>query len=599
MDPESYPVGQMFVVSFDVVTKERPISALVDTGANSQYISRRLLQELGMESKTKRCKAPLLVSSAFNNKYTINEAITLTLKANQWIRPVRFFVLNDCPADAILGLPFIDKYAEEFDWKRKTFAGVKARFEGSTVSAAMLCGVLLLHETPGSFWSAVIQSQIKFMGHVLGNFIFSKQFLYCIILMIFFCAYSFDTLKSVSYLFKQINFYFLSKISPIITLDCNVENLSNCEGPTEKQCSITIVSSLLSSPDDEERRNFCDRSNVTNTGSKLSLNCTLVDRADFRRASRPGTSEFFMALVTERPDAIIEEVNPDSVAILREYPDVVTNESPSQLPPLNRVTHNIDLLAGKPPSRPPYRLSISEQKIMQEEIESLLTKGYIEPSVSPYSVPVLFVKKSDGSLRMCVDNRLLNQQTVKNKFPLPVIADILDRLGGAMWFSKLDLMSGYHQIRVNPADEPKTGFSTPRGHYQFRVMPFGLTNAPATFQAHMNEVFSPFLNKFVEVYLDDILIYSRTLEEHRIHVRQVMEALRGAKLIAKQSKCMFFMQKVPFLGFEVSNEGITPLANKVKAVADFPKPRTAKQALSFLDLANYYRRFREEETISV
>jgi hypothetical protein len=592
-DPDSYTVDRMFVVSFEVVTQTRPIRALVDSGANSQNISRRVLQELGLEHKTESCKRPILVFSAFNLQYSIKESITITLKAKQWIRPIQFFVLDDCPADAILGLPFIDKYADEFDWKRKTFAGVKARLQGSSVSAAMLCSVLLLQGTSRSSWIIKDQSQSVADDCVL-NVIFFKYLLYLLIFLIgfFIIAYFFDPLKQVfdlvSYFFFQLKrdinyFFYLSQQSK---RDCNVDE------PTEKQPPVAIVSSVLSAYDNnDERSRFHAMSNATSTGPQISLNCMLVDRADFRRASRPSTSHFFMALVTERPDAINEVTNPDRVAVLQEYPDVVTNESPSQLPPLSRVTHNIDLLAGKPPSRPPYRLSMAEQKVMQEEIESLLAKGYIEPSVSPYSAPVLFVKKSDGSLRMCVDYRLLNQQTVKNKFPLPVIADILDRLGGAKWFSKLDLMSGYHQIRVNPTDEPKTGFSTPRGHYQFRVMPFGLTNAPATFQAHMNDVFSPFLNKFVEVYLDDILIYSRTLEEHKEHVRQVMEALRDARLIAKQSKCMFFVQKVPFLGFEVSNEGVTPLANKVKAVAEFPKPRTAKQALSFLGLANYYRRF--------
>ncbi|KAF5093235.1 hypothetical protein DV451_005176 [Geotrichum candidum] len=181
-------------------------------------------------------------------------------------------------------------------------------------------------------------------------------------------------------------------------------------------------------------------------------------------------------------------------------------------------------------------MSAAENAALNKEIDKLLQQGAIVPSSSPFSAPVLFVKKKDGSLRLCVDYRMLNNRTIRNRFPLPVIDDLIDSLGGAKYFSKLDLMAGYHQIRIHPKDEYKTAFSTRSGHYQFRVMPFGLTNAPATFQSFMNHILAPHLHDFVVVYLDDILIYSKTKEEHRRHVQLVLDILKANKLIAKKSK---------------------------------------------------------------
>ena len=160
---------------------------------------------------------------------------------------------------------------------------------------------------------------------------------------------------------------------------------------------------------------------------------------------------------------------------------------------------------------------------MNRQLQDLLAKGFIRPSTSPYGAPVLFVRKKDGSIRMCVDYRALNKDTIKNKYPLPHIDDLLDRLAGARYFSKIDLRAGYHQVRIAAGDEFKTAFRTRYGHYEFTVLPFGLTNAPATFMRLMNDVLHSFLDKFVEAFLDDVLIYSRTVEEHLVHVRLVLE----------------------------------------------------------------------------
>ncbi|KXZ40924.1 hypothetical protein GPECTOR_1291g539 [Gonium pectorale] len=241
-------------------------------------------------------------------------------------------------------------------------------------------------------------------------------------------------------------------------------------------------------------------------------------------------------------------------------------------------------------SRNSYRMSQEELTELKAQITSLLEKGYIRPSVSPYGAPVLFANKKDGGLRMCIDYRALNKATVRNAYPLPRIDDLLDRLHGATVFSKIDLQSGYHQIRVAEEDIPKTAINTRYGHYEFTVLPFGLTNAPATFQRLMNDIFRPFLDQFVLVYLDDILIYSRSPEEHAQHLRQVLQLLQQHQLYAKASKCAFGVTQIDFLGHIVSDKGISADPRKIEAISKWPQPRTITDLRSFLGLAQYYRR---------
>jgi len=201
------------------------------------------------------------------------------------------------------------------------------------------------------------------------------------------------------------------------------------------------------------------------------------------------------------------------------------------------------------------------------------------------------VKKKDGSMRLCVDYRQLNRVTIKNKYPLPRIDDLMDQLQGAQIFSKIDLRSGYHQIRVTEEDIPKTAFRTCYGHYEYTVMSFGLTNAPAVFMDYMNRVFRSFLDKFVVVFIDDILIYSKSEEEHEEHLRVVLQILKERKLYAKLSKCEFWKKEVKFLGHVVSQGGISVDPSKVEAVMEWERPTTVTEIRSFVGLAGYYRRF--------
>ncbi|GLI63416.1 hypothetical protein VaNZ11_006384 [Volvox africanus] len=274
--------------------------------------------------------------------------------------------------------------------------------------------------------------------------------------------------------------------------------------------------------------------------------------------------------------------------ITSRYADVFAE--PTDMPPTRAVDHSIELTTSVPMSRNSYRMSQDELAELKTQITSLLEKGWIRPSMSPYGAPVLFAQKKDGGLRMCIDYRALNKATVRNAYPLPRIDELLDRLHGAAVYSKIDLQSGYHQIRVAAQDIPKTAIKTRYGHFEFTVMPFGLTNAPATFQRLMNDIFRPYLDTFVLIYLDDILIYSKTEDEHAQHLETVLQVLREHQLYAKASKCAFGTTKIDFLGHIVSKDSISADPRKVKAIQDWPTLQTITDLRSFLGLAQYYCR---------
>ncbi|GAU44250.1 hypothetical protein TSUD_399960 [Trifolium subterraneum] len=284
-------------------------------------------------------------------------------------------------------------------------------------------------------------------------------------------------------------------------------------------------------------------------------------------------------------------LSPSDIPIIREYLDVFSEEINS-LPPEREIEFSIDLVPGSQPiSIAPYRMSPLELRELKSQLEELLQKHFIRPSVSPWGAPVLLVKKKDGTMRLCIDYRQLNKVTIKNKYPLPRIDDLLDQLRGATIFSKIDLRSGYHQIRIRTSDVSKTAFRTRYGHYEFLVMPFGLTNAPAIFMDYMNRIFQPYLDKFVVIFIDDILIYSKDPQEHAEHLRIVLDILREKQLYAKFSKCEFWLSEVQFLGHVISQGGVSVDPSKVEAVLNWERPRTVSEIRSFLGLAGYYRRF--------
>ncbi|GJR50846.1 putative nucleotidyltransferase, ribonuclease H [Tanacetum coccineum] len=264
------------------------------------------------------------------------------------------------------------------------------------------------------------------------------------------------------------------------------------------------------------------------------------------------------------------------------------------LPPTRQVEFQIDLMPGAAPvARAPYRLAPSEMKELSEQLQELSDKGFIRPSSSPWGAPVLFVKKKDGSFRMCIDYRELNKLTVKNRYPLPRIDDLFDQLQGSSVYSKIDLRSGYHQLRVREEDIPKMAFRTRYGHYEFQVMPFGLTNAPAVFMDLMNRVCKPYLDKFVIVFIDDIIIYSKNKKEHERNLKAILELLKKEELYAKFSKCEFWIPKVQFLGHVIDSQGIHVDPAKIESIKDWASPKTPMEIRQFLGLAGYYRRFIE------
>jgi hypothetical protein len=321
--------------------------------------------------------------------------------------------------------------------------------------------------------------------------------------------------------------------------------------------------------------------------------------------NRPGTELYFMSmaeidaayLATQETGNLVTltEADPDLSSIPPEYhdfADLFSKKEADKLPPHRPYDHTIPVEPGKtPPFGPIYKLSPVELETVRKYIEENLRKGFIRHSQSPCSAPIVFAKKPDGTLRLCVDYRGLNKITIKNRYPLPLIGELMERISKAKYFTKFDVRDGYNRLRVAPGEEWKTAFRCRYGLFEYTVMPFGLCNAPGTFQHYMNDTFRDFLDKFLVVYLDDLLIYSDNLKEHKEHVRKVLERLQEAGLFLKPSKCEFHVQEVEFLGFIIGIEGVKMDPAKVESVMLWPVPKSPHDVRMFLGLANFYRRF--------
>jgi hypothetical protein len=292
--------------------------------------------------------------------------------------------------------------------------------------------------------------------------------------------------------------------------------------------------------------------------------------------------------------AHIEEIKPsEAINVVSEFPDVFPEELPG-MPPERKVEFAIELIPGTAPiSKRAYRESGPELVELKKQIDELSEKGYIRQSTSSWLASVLFVEKKDGTKRICMDYRALNEVTIKNMYPQPRIEDLFDQLRGSSVFSKIDLRSGYHQLRIWLSDIPKRTFITKYGLYEFMVMSFGLMNAPAYFMYLMNSVFMDYLDKFIVVFIDDILKYSQNEKEHEEHLRKVLQRLRDCQLYAKLSKCEFWISEVLFLGHIINWEGLAIDPKKVTTILDWKAPKDVRGIKSFIGMSSYYRRFIE------
>ena len=333
------------------------------------------------------------------------------------------------------------------------------------------------------------------------------------------------------------------------------------------------------------------------TSSKPSI--SFINAAAFIRACKLEGSETFQLNLahpevharlakTDETPAKLELVPPE----YHDFADVFNKKKADTLAPHRPYDLKISLEEGtSPPWGPIYSVSATELQALREFLDEHLSIGFIRPSRSPHGAPVLFVRKKDGSLRLCVDFRALNKITKKDRYPLPLITDLLDAPRKARIYTKIDLRHAYHLVRIAEGDEWKTAFRTRYGLFEWLVMPFGLTNAPAAFQRFMNDIFSDMLDVSLLVYLDDILIYSDTIEEHHQHVREVLSRLRKHGLYAREDKCEFHKSEVEFLGYVLSEKGLQMAQDKVEIIQNWPEPRKVKDIQSFLGFANFYRRF--------
>lgn len=539
----------------------QPVVFMLDTGGTNEYLSEALAKKLGLPLYSSRSATVTLADgtpSAVPGIAVANCSLSSD-KSNRFRFSRSFTVTKLQGYDAILGLPWLRQFDPCIDWQSHTLSVVDQQSRSKQVHTVYCL------PKPGLKQACSLPVSSSYIpGPVAAQSTAAAQS---------------DAPVNRSSPSSGTRAKLISK-----------QELMSLYQRQEVESSFMVIvrdrSEVASVKSEEIRRS------ASSSSSSLSMAEVHDMYSRGHRVSAFHLSSAIASVMERKEDREVRRCSEVRTRVLADFADVLPAELPGGLPPSRGVEHTIELTPGATaPSKPTYRQSAKELSELKAQLEEMVEKGFIRPSKSPYGAPVLFVKKKDGGLRLCVDYRALNNVTVKNKYPLPRMDELFDRVQGAKYFSRIDLISGFYQIRVAEHDIEKTAFRTRYGHYEYLVLPMGLTNAPATFMHLMNETFRDYLDDFVLAFLDDVLIYSNSLEEHERHVRLVLERLRQAKLYAKPSKCEFFKREVDFLGHRIGADGLKVMEDKVTAICQWPTPKKVSDVRSFLGLAGFYRKF--------
>ena len=550
--PASLPPGSLYVIG-SIFT--RTSQMLVDTGASVTAVSSSFFSSLPSRPQ-------LQPSTLFTIRTVSGEELlvqgqttfTLTLDAVPYVLEV--LVIDNLTYPVVLGRDFLMRYGSVIDMKANTLV-----LSGNPP--------IPLHHSPGLLGNAS-KTPESVTVHANATFILAplSESVIPVYPKTPFPVGSTGLIEPSSNLAER---YHVCGASQLVSLSQDNTFPIRVLNPTNKPVTIYRCSTM---------------GTYTPSGGSMSV----ITTPDSPPPASP-TSRSTQHVPLDLSDTILTEAQQEQLqSLVAEYRDIFAL-TPEELGRTGLVRHRIETGDNPPIRQRPYRVSEAQRGIIEEHVTDMLNRGIIQPSVSPWSSPIILVKKKDGTDRFVIDYRRLNSVTRKDSYPLPRIDDALDALNGTKFFSSMDLMSGYWQVEMEPGSREHTAFVTYGGLYEFQVLPFGLTGAPSTYQRLMECVLRNLTYKICLIYLDDILVYSRTFEDHLCHLRQVFDRLRHANLRLKPSKCNFACPQVKYLGHVVSPEGIAPDDDKISAVRDFPRPHNVKTVRSFLGLANYYRRF--------
>jgi hypothetical protein len=524
-------VNRHLLVDAELGLEERVmLSCLVDSGATGSFITNKLITKYQIPTRKKARPVRLTVVDGRETSAGLvtHETVPLPVRIGDHVEQLAFDITDLGPHAAILGLPWLERHDPEIKWSNRTIS-----------FSSDYCRDHCLKEGKGVCFSTAQPQPVSS-----------------------FSAPSFS-----------------SSFSAPVT-----SSVEPPEEPLVLAAAVAEPAAPLLLPESER---ISEEFGIPSVEFSESHAISFISSEELELDAED--TVFVLATDAEVVDDGGGRVPP---VYLREFGDVFDEQLADELPPHRPTDHRIVVQDDKqPPFGPLYRLSEPELAELRRYLDENLRKGFIRRSGSPAGAPILFVKKKSGELRLCVDYRGLNAVSVKDRYPLPLIGELLDRLRGATVFTKIDLRSAYNLVRIAAGDEWKTAFRTRYGQYEYKVMPFGLCNAPATFQRFINLVLHDYLDNFCVAYLDDILVFSTTTAEHEQHVGRVLGRLREFKLFANAAKCEFHVARTEFLGYVISPQGIETDQAKVAAVRDWPLPQNRRDVQSFLGLANYYRIF--------